>query len=249
MAADSPRSGSACRNWDTRRVTEEPLPNAGAADEPVPAGQTGQTSAAAGRPRHVLVADAAGRRLHRAGRRGRDVLLPAGRRQPRVGSLLRRGRRPARRRPDARVPHPGAQAARGLAGELGRSRRHRERADRSRDGPAAQRRHLDRRLPRSHRDVPEPDAEQRRRGQTRRARSMPRPTRRAAQDVAGVKWVVYRGVGQSGADAEPIWTTRLGAPPGGPGGSAQIAITGAGGTDEFRTLASATQSQPPLPAR
>jgi hypothetical protein len=70
-----------------------------------------------------------------------------------------------------------------------------------------------------------------------------------AQDVAGVKWVVYRGVAQSGADAEPIWTTRLGAPPGGPGGTAQIAITGAGSTDEFRTLASATQSQPPLPAR
>ena len=62
-------------------------------------------------------------------------------------------------------------------------------------------------------------------------------------DVAGTHWVVYRGTGQSGADAEPIWTTRLA----GPAGATQIAITGAGGTDQFRTLASATQSQPPLP--
>jgi hypothetical protein len=64
-----------------------------------------------------------------------------------------------------------------------------------------------------------------------------------AIDVAGTKWVAYQGAGQSGADAEPIWTTRLA----GPGGAAQIAITGAGSADQFRTLASATQSQPPLP--
>ena len=37
---------------------------------------------------------------------------------------------------------------------------------------------------------------------------------------------------------EPVWTTRLD----GPGGPAQIAITGAGGTDEYRTLAAATQT-------
>ena len=66
----------------------------------------------------------------------------------------------------------------------------------------------------------------------------------AAVDVAGTNWVVYHGAGQSGADTEPVWTTRLA----GPAGSAQIAITGAGSTDQFRTLASATQSQPPLPA-
>ena len=66
-----------------------------------------------------------------------------------------------------------------------------------------------------------------------------------AVDVDGTNWVVYRGAGQSGADAEPIWTTRLA----GPAGVAQLAITGAGSTDQFRTLASATQSQPPLPAR
>jgi Protein of unknown function (DUF4245) len=60
------------------------------------------------------------------------------------------------------------------------------------------------------------------------------------QDVAGVKWIVYDG----GDREEPLWTTRLG----GSGGGAQIAITGAGGTDEFRTLAIATQSASPLPA-
>lgn len=62
-------------------------------------------------------------------------------------------------------------------------------------------------------------------------------------DVAGTGWVVYQGSGQSGADAEAVWTTRLS----GPGGATQIAITGAGNADQFRTLASATQSQPPLP--
>ena len=60
------------------------------------------------------------------------------------------------------------------------------------------------------------------------------------QNVDGVRWVVYEG----DDDAEPVWTTRLD----GPTGPAQIAITGAAGTDEYRTLASATQSQPPLPA-
>ncbi|MDD4866245.1 MAG: DUF4245 domain-containing protein [Mycobacterium sp.] len=64
-------------------------------------------------------------------------------------------------------------------------------------------------------------------------------------DVSGIDWVVYQGPGQKGADTEPIWTTRLT----GPGGAAQIAVTGAGSSDEFRTLASATQSQQPLRAR
>jgi len=62
-----------------------------------------------------------------------------------------------------------------------------------------------------------------------------------AQNVNGVNWVVYQG----GEGTRPVWTTRLG----GPTGPAQIAITGAAGPDEFRTLAAATQSQPPLPAR
>jgi hypothetical protein len=62
-------------------------------------------------------------------------------------------------------------------------------------------------------------------------------------DIVGTSWVVYQGSDQTGA-AEPVWTTRLTSP----GGVAQIAITGAGSTDQFRTLASATQSQPPLPA-
>jgi hypothetical protein len=65
-----------------------------------------------------------------------------------------------------------------------------------------------------------------------------------AVDVAGANWVVYQGSGQ-GAEGEPVWTTALT----GPGGRTQIAITGSGSTDQFRTLASATQSQPPLPGR
>lgn len=41
---------------------------------------------------------------------------------------------------------------------------------------------------------------------------------------------------------EPVWTTRL-------PGNVQIAITGAGSTDEYRTLAAATQKQQPLTPR
>jgi hypothetical protein len=62
-----------------------------------------------------------------------------------------------------------------------------------------------------------------------------------AQDVDGVHWVVYEGDG----NAEPVWTTRLT----GPTGIAQIAIKGAAGTNEYRTLAAAVQNQPPLPAK
>ncbi len=60
-------------------------------------------------------------------------------------------------------------------------------------------------------------------------------------DVAGTNWVVYQG----GTAGEPVWTTRLASPV----GPTQIAVTGAGSTDQFRTLAAATQSQPPLPSR
>jgi hypothetical protein len=59
-------------------------------------------------------------------------------------------------------------------------------------------------------------------------------------DVDGTRWITYQGDG----GVEPVWTTRLD----NPAGPAQIAITGAGSADEFRTLAAATQSQPPLPA-
>jgi hypothetical protein len=65
------------------------------------------------------------------------------------------------------------------------------------------------------------------------------------QDVDGVKWVVYEGAGQHGNPAEPVWTSRLT----GPTGPAQIAITGAAGTDEYRILAAATQTQSPLTAK
>jgi hypothetical protein len=66
-----------------------------------------------------------------------------------------------------------------------------------------------------------------------------------AVDVDGTQWVVYRGADQGGANAEPVWTTRLA----GPTGGAQIAITGAGSADQFHTLAAATQSAPPLASR
>ncbi|MFY9919452.1 MAG: DUF4245 domain-containing protein [Mycobacterium sp.] len=61
------------------------------------------------------------------------------------------------------------------------------------------------------------------------------------RDVDGVRWVVYEG----GEGAEPVWTTRLT----GPTGPAQVAVRGAGGTDEYRTLAAAVQKQPPLAAK
>ena len=66
-----------------------------------------------------------------------------------------------------------------------------------------------------------------------------------AQDVDGVKWVVYEGGERDGRPAEPVWTTRLT----GPTGPAQIALTGAAGTDEYRMLAEATQTQSPLSAK
>jgi hypothetical protein len=61
------------------------------------------------------------------------------------------------------------------------------------------------------------------------------------QNVDGVTWIVYEGA----ADGRPVWTTRLTVP----SGAAQLAITGAAGTNEYRTLAAATQTQPPLPFR
>lgn len=60
-----------------------------------------------------------------------------------------------------------------------------------------------------------------------------------AADVETATWIIYEG----GNHSEPVWTTRLTAP----GGPAQLAITGAGDAEQFRTLAAATQSQPPLP--
>lgn len=62
-----------------------------------------------------------------------------------------------------------------------------------------------------------------------------------AEDVNGVTWIVYRG----GDGTEPVWTTRLASP----AGPAQLAITGAADSDDFRTLASSTQTQVPLPRK
>ena len=59
------------------------------------------------------------------------------------------------------------------------------------------------------------------------------------EDVGGTRWVVYDG----GARGEPVWTTRLDGPDG-----TQIALTGAAGPAEFRTLAAAVRNAPPLPA-
>lgn len=59
--------------------------------------------------------------------------------------------------------------------------------------------------------------------------------------VDGVTWVVYEGTDTT----EPVWTTRLN----GPTGQAQVAIKGGAGTDEYRTLAAATQNASPLTAR
>jgi hypothetical protein len=63
------------------------------------------------------------------------------------------------------------------------------------------------------------------------------------QDVDGVSWIVYGGGDPKGNSPYPVWTTRLRSP----AGPAQLAITGAAGTAEYRTLAAATQTQPPLP--
>jgi hypothetical protein len=60
-------------------------------------------------------------------------------------------------------------------------------------------------------------------------------------DVDGVTWVVYEG----GDATEPVWTTQLN----GPTGRGQVAIKGGAGTDEYRTLAAATQKASPLTAR
>jgi hypothetical protein len=59
------------------------------------------------------------------------------------------------------------------------------------------------------------------------------------QNVNGVQWIVYEGA----QDGRPVWTARLK----GATGPAQIAVSGPAGTDEYRTLAAATQSQSPLP--
>jgi hypothetical protein len=62
-----------------------------------------------------------------------------------------------------------------------------------------------------------------------------------AVDVIGTRWVTYQGDG----NVEPVWTTRLNSA----AGPSQVGITGAGNTDDFRTLAAATQTQPPLPSQ
>ena len=62
------------------------------------------------------------------------------------------------------------------------------------------------------------------------------------ENVDGVTWVVYQGAEGS----EPVWTTRLDSPKGSAKGPTQLAISGSGSPDDFRALAVATQTQPPL---
>ena len=54
--------------------------------------------------------------------------------------------------------------------------------------------------------------------------------------------MVYEGGERDGKPNEPVWTAEIR----GPTGPAQLAVSGAAGTDEYRTLAAATQSQAPL---
>lgn len=62
-----------------------------------------------------------------------------------------------------------------------------------------------------------------------------------ADNVDHVRWVVYRG----GEGTEQVWVTRLETPA--PGTT--VAITGAGSTNDYLTVARAIQSAQPLPAR
>lgn len=64
-----------------------------------------------------------------------------------------------------------------------------------------------------------------------------------AQDVGGVRWVVYEGAGEDQQGTEPIWTAKLD----GPTGPAQVAVSGSAGPADYRTLAEATQKAQPLP--
>jgi hypothetical protein len=65
------------------------------------------------------------------------------------------------------------------------------------------------------------------------------------QDVDGIKWVVYEGGERDGKPIEPVWTAQVR----GPTAPAQHAVTCAAGTDEYRTLAAATQTASPLAAK
>lgn len=58
-------------------------------------------------------------------------------------------------------------------------------------------------------------------------------------------WRSIKGMTTAGWSPRSVWTNRLASPV----DPTQIAVTGAGSPDQFRTLASATQSQLLLPAR
>ncbi len=59
---------------------------------------------------------------------------------------------------------------------------------------------------------------------------------RGPEDVDGVRWVAYEG----GEGTEPLWVTRL-------DDKVTVAVTGAGNTQAFQTVARAIQTAKPLP--
>ncbi len=59
---------------------------------------------------------------------------------------------------------------------------------------------------------------------------------RGPEDVDGVRWVAYEG----GEGTEPLWVTRL-------DNKVTVAVTGAGNTEAFQTVARAVQTAKPLP--
>ncbi|MBA0049066.1 DUF4245 domain-containing protein [Mycobacteroides sp. LB1] len=59
---------------------------------------------------------------------------------------------------------------------------------------------------------------------------------RGPEEVDGVHWVAYEG----GEGVEPVWVTRL-------DNTVTVAVTGAGNTEAFQTVARAVQTAKPLP--
>ena len=179
--------------------------------------------------------------LHRAGGHGRDVLVSARRNQPRAGAVLRRGRRPCgptRRRwasrsgcrscPRAGRPTPAAAAASRTAGPTRRpvSALHAVTSTVGYISPTGM--YLS--LTQSNAD------EDKLVGSIHPSMYPDRSRRRRRHPLGGLS-------GRRRRDAEPVWTTRLN----GPGGAGANRDNRRRQRRQFRTLASATQSQPPLP--
>ena len=202
-----------------------------------------QTPAAAGRPRHVLVDRTAGDRVHRAGGHGRDVLISA--RRNHQGPVPSYDAATALRADalDARLPHPATAAAQRLAGQLRPPRRYPGRADRPVDRSAAARRTsivgyisptgLYLSLTQSNAD------------EDKLVGSIhPSVYPTGTVDVDGDQWMRLSGFRRAASRAG------VDDPAQRPGRRRRRSRSPVPETPtQFRTLASATQSQPPLPAR